>query len=337
MVVPPPRPVVRQRPARVPPLLHRLPRLPRAHRRHRRRCSCRTASSCRSSRPAGRGRGCAATACLRRCTSPAAWSGIATCRSTDRLRLGRALLPLRRADLDDPALDDTTFAAFLRRHGQRDAAIERLWDLICTPTVNLPADEASLTLAATVFQIGLLTDAAAGDIGWSRVPLAELHADPATAALERAGADVRTSAPVERIEVSGGGVVGDDGNRAHRRPTPSSSPCPTTSPPGCSPAPCPGRLAGPSSARRRSSTSTSCTTAGSSTESCSPPSTARCSSCSTAPPRRVWPTVERQRTVPRRLAVGGDASGSAAPADELIGDGRPASWHGCSPRPPPPD
>ena len=98
---------------------------------------------------------------------------------TDRVRLGRALLPLRCAALDDPALDETTFGAFLRAHGQHTPAIERVWDLICTPTVNLPADAASLTLAATVFKIGLLTDAAASDIGWAKVPLANVHAEPA--------------------------------------------------------------------------------------------------------------------------------------------------------------
>ena len=126
---------------------------------------------------------------------------------TDRLRLGRAVLPLRRAALDDPALDETTFAAFLRAHGQRTAAIERVWDLICTPTVNLPADEASLTLAATVFKIGLLTDAAASDIGWAKVPLANVHAEPAREQLERAGADVRTNVAVNALEPTHGGVV----------------------------------------------------------------------------------------------------------------------------------
>ena len=82
----------------------------------------------------------------------------------DRLRFGRAALKLRGLDLDDPALDEETFADFLGRHGQRPAAIERLWDLICTPTVNLHAGEASLTLAAMVFQIGLLTDGPASDL-----------------------------------------------------------------------------------------------------------------------------------------------------------------------------
>jgi squalene-associated FAD-dependent desaturase len=114
---------------------------------------------------------------------------------------------LRRADLADPALDTQTFGTFLRSHGQRTAAIRDLWDLICVPTVNLPADEASLTLAATVFQIGLLTDARASDIGWSRVPLGDLHAGPAGAALERAGAVVRTSVGVDAVEPAPGGVV----------------------------------------------------------------------------------------------------------------------------------
>lgn len=125
----------------------------------------------------------------------------------DRVRLGRALAPLRRADLADPSLDTKTFAAFLRDHGQRTAAIERLWDIICVPTVNLPAEQASLALAATVFQIGLLTDATAGDIGWSRGPLADLHAAPAAAALQQAGVDVRTGVPVEGIDLDAGGVT----------------------------------------------------------------------------------------------------------------------------------
>ena len=43
-------------------------------------------------------------------------------------------------------------------------------------TLNSRADGASLSLAATVFQEGLFTDATAADIGWSKVPLRELHA-----------------------------------------------------------------------------------------------------------------------------------------------------------------
>ncbi len=122
----------------------------------------------------------------------------------DRLGLGRAALGLRRLHLGDAALDRSTFGRFLAERGQRPAAVDALWDLICIPTVNLPAAEASLTLAATVFQIGLLTDRAAGDIGWSRVPLARLHADPARRALEQAGVEIRTHARVRGLDPANG-------------------------------------------------------------------------------------------------------------------------------------
>jgi hypothetical protein len=65
--------------------------------------------------------------------------------------------------------------------------------------VNLPASEASLSLAAMVFRTGLLTDAAAADIGWARVPLGELHGDAGRRALERAGVEVLTGAPAGAI------------------------------------------------------------------------------------------------------------------------------------------
>ena len=74
----------------------------------------------------------------------------------DRLGLGRAVLALRTLDLSDRSLDDISFGAWLRSHGQSLTAIEGLWDLITVPTVNLPASEASLAMGALVFQTGLL-------------------------------------------------------------------------------------------------------------------------------------------------------------------------------------
>jgi len=117
----------------------------------------------------------------------------------DRLQLGRAALALRRLRTTDESLDDETFAHFLARHGQSVSAIERLWDLIALPTVNVRAREASLALAAKVFKTGLLEENDAADLGWSRVPLSELHAEPARAVLERAGATIRTKAKVSEI------------------------------------------------------------------------------------------------------------------------------------------
>ena len=118
----------------------------------------------------------------------------------DRLRLGLAAIPLRSMDLDDPSLDQQTFGAWLASHGQSPTAIAYLWDLITIPTVNLPAGEASLAMGAKVFQTGLLTDSAAADIGWSRLPLGRLHGERAGAALARAGATLVTGERVKRID-----------------------------------------------------------------------------------------------------------------------------------------
>jgi squalene-associated FAD-dependent desaturase len=123
---------------------------------------------------------------------------------SDRARLAPAALALGRLqpDGDRRSLDRRTFGEWLVEHGQRSAAIERLWDLITLPTLNLPARDASLALAAKVFRTGLLDAADAGDVGYAVAPLSAVHVDPAARALAMAGADVRTKAPVRAVERS---------------------------------------------------------------------------------------------------------------------------------------
>jgi squalene-associated FAD-dependent desaturase len=124
-----------------------------------------------------------------------------------RARLGRTVLALRRLDLDDPRLDEVSFGDWLAAQHQSVATTQALWDVICRPTVNLPAEEASLAMAAKVFQTGFLTDRSSGDIGWAKVPLAHLHGEPAARALERAGATVNLRAKVESVDQRDGGWV----------------------------------------------------------------------------------------------------------------------------------
>lgn len=103
-------------------------------------------------------------------------------------------------------IDDVTFGQWLRTRGESENAIQSLWNLITLPTANLPADQVSLQLAAKIFVTGLLTDNSAADIGWSAVPLSELHADAAAATLRNLGAEVRTKAAVEKITAEPLGV-----------------------------------------------------------------------------------------------------------------------------------
>ncbi|MBO0871140.1 MAG: FAD-dependent oxidoreductase [Micromonosporaceae bacterium] len=135
-------------------------------------------------------------------------------RPGQRLRFIQAALALRRVDPSDPATDEQSFGDWLSAHGQSPRAVSALWDLIGVATLNAPAPHASLALAATVFQIGLLTKASAGDIGWSLVPLRRLHGEPALQHLSAAGARVYTGARVESVRPRGDrwtiGVRGDE-------------------------------------------------------------------------------------------------------------------------------
>jgi squalene-associated FAD-dependent desaturase len=126
----------------------------------------------------------------------------------ERMRFALAATALQRVDPAHPATDRQNFGTWLRQHRQSDRAITALWELVGVATLNSRADQSSLSLAATVFQEGLLTAAAAADIGWSRVPLRELHGDPALACLDAAGAQVRAGVTVRGIEPRGGSSVG---------------------------------------------------------------------------------------------------------------------------------
>jgi squalene-associated FAD-dependent desaturase len=109
----------------------------------------------------------------------------------DRFAVARAMQALRGVDPDDPEADARSFGDWLAEHGQGSAALDGIWDLIARPTLNLAPGDASLAQAAQVFRVGLLGDAAAGDVGHAIVPLSEIHDVAARRALGAAGVDVR--------------------------------------------------------------------------------------------------------------------------------------------------
>jgi hydroxysqualene dehydroxylase len=125
----------------------------------------------------------------------------------ERVAAVRAVAALRSLEVGDPALDGETFASWLARHGQSRRAIDVLWNLIALPTINLPATEASLLLATTVFRIGLLDDSDACDLAVPSVPLQELHGDPAGRELRRAGAVVKVRTRVRTIRPAAEGLA----------------------------------------------------------------------------------------------------------------------------------
>ncbi len=136
-----------------------------------------------------------------------------------RLSVLRTASFLRRLNPDDPSLDRMSFGGWLERRGEDSQVIDDFWNLIVLPSVNVHARGASLKLAAKVFVTGLLTDSKAADIGWPRIPLAELHADHGRRALEAAGVEVLTGSGVDVVRrgadgglevVAGGGCWSAD-------------------------------------------------------------------------------------------------------------------------------
>jgi squalene-associated FAD-dependent desaturase len=109
------------------------------------------------------------------------------------------------------ALDDVSFAQWLRGHGQDDGAVARFWDLIVLPTCNDRSDRVSAALAAFVFQEGFLRTRGGSAIGYARVGLTRLVDPPARRFVAARGGRVLTGRAV--AEASGDGVVLGDGER----------------------------------------------------------------------------------------------------------------------------
>ena len=114
----------------------------------------------------------------------------------DRIRIGLLLARLPRLAADE----DESFGAFLRRHGQSDAAIERFWDVFIRPGLNLHTDEVQAKAAWFTVVTALRSGRAASDLVLPTAPLGEMHGDAARNALEQAGARVQTGVRVDDLD-----------------------------------------------------------------------------------------------------------------------------------------
>ena len=136
----------------------------------------------------------------------------------ERAVVSRPALALRGVDPADPATDEQRFGDFLVTHGQSDRARRALWDLFTVSALNVAGDDASLSLAATVVQTGLLGRSNAADIGVPARPLGELHGDAAAALLAKLGAQVLLGAKVAAIEPAASSASASSGLAASSAP-----------------------------------------------------------------------------------------------------------------------
>jgi hydroxysqualene dehydroxylase len=106
---------------------------------------------------------------------------------------------------------DESFEVWLRRHGQTQNAIQRLWNLIIIPTCNAPADRISAAMGGFVFSQGLLRTRWGGRLGYPRVGLSDIVPGPAVSYLEQHGAAVRFGAAI--VSLNSGAAVTSTGER----------------------------------------------------------------------------------------------------------------------------
>jgi hydroxysqualene dehydroxylase len=122
---------------------------------------------------------------------------------SERSRISRAALAFKRLREEDPATDEIRLGDWLAAHGQDERTRRVLWDLFSVSSLNVPGDDAALSLAAVVVKTGLLGNADAADIGVPALSLGELHGAAAARLLGKLGATVRTQTKVAAIEPKG--------------------------------------------------------------------------------------------------------------------------------------
>jgi squalene-associated FAD-dependent desaturase len=122
----------------------------------------------------------------------------------DRLRLPVTTLRLRSAQPQS----NETFGHLLRRLGETDASIDAFWDVFVRPALNLRCDEVDAGAGLFTVRTALLGPRANSDLILPTQPLGRMHGDAAGAALEAAGAIVRTDVRVGSLdEVDADAVV----------------------------------------------------------------------------------------------------------------------------------
>ena len=120
----------------------------------------------------------------------------------DKLTTVYGLLRLTITDRTGPALQEESFAHWLRRHRQTKRAIQNFWDLIVKPCANDDVEDVSAATGIMIFQEGILKSPQSSRIGYAREGLSTLMGDAAKAYLENNGASIITGAPATSLQLA---------------------------------------------------------------------------------------------------------------------------------------
>ena len=123
----------------------------------------------------------------------------------DKLTAVYGLLRLSLTDRSKPALQEETFAHWLRRHRQTKRTIDNFWNLIVKPCVNDDVEDVSAAMGIMIFQEGLIKSPQSSRIGYAREGLSSLMGEAAQDYVESRGSRVITNQSATAL------LLGDDG------------------------------------------------------------------------------------------------------------------------------
>ena len=116
----------------------------------------------------------------------------------EKRALARAMFAMMRLGDRRLDMDGQTFGDWLATQRQPQSLIDKFWQLVIVSACNEPVERVSCKYAMQVFIEGFLGHEDAYVMGVSKAPLVSLY-DPAVAAIEQAGGEVRLGAGVEEL------------------------------------------------------------------------------------------------------------------------------------------
>jgi len=132
-------------------------------------------------------------------------SRLSTLSLMDRWRLRHVENALKK-NTPEAELDKITVDEWLTSLHQSPRAKRHLWDLITVATLNEDSKIASAAPLAAVLKQAFFADWSDSRAGFSMVGLTELYVPASIAMIEKAGGQVLTKSPVERLELQDGRV-----------------------------------------------------------------------------------------------------------------------------------
>lgn len=123
-----------------------------------------------------------------------------------RVRVARDVAALVRSNAGGRHdLDHLSLGAWLARRGAPPETIERFWQPLVRPALNVPVAGANLRLSAFLLERGLWRGRADGALWLPARGLSEALGEPARRALEARGVELHLGTPVRRIAPAGRG------------------------------------------------------------------------------------------------------------------------------------